>query len=54
MTAVPFAIVGGGFRTGYFLRVARALPNRFRVSGRPSFYDLRQASQDHYLAILII
>ncbi|MFB5190167.1 Gfo/Idh/MocA family protein [Alicyclobacillus fastidiosus] len=33
MTAVPFAIVGGGFRTGYFLRVARALPNLFQAVG---------------------
>ena len=33
MTAVPFAIVGGGWRTDFFLRVADALPDRFRVSG---------------------
>ncbi|WP_348520600.1 Gfo/Idh/MocA family oxidoreductase [Alicyclobacillus sacchari] len=33
MTAVSFAIVGGGFRTKYFLNVARALPELFDVCG---------------------
>jgi len=30
---IEFAIVGGGWRTRFFLRVAAALPSRFRVSG---------------------
>jgi predicted dehydrogenase len=30
---VPFAIVGVGWRAEFFLRVARELPRRFRVSG---------------------
>lgn len=30
---VSFGIIGGGFRTKYFLRVARALPERFKVCG---------------------
>ncbi|MFB3881916.1 MAG: Gfo/Idh/MocA family protein [Armatimonadota bacterium] len=30
---IDFAIVGGGWRTRFFLRVAAALPSRFRVSG---------------------
>ena len=29
---VPFALVGGGWRAEFFLRVARALPDRFRVA----------------------
>lgn len=33
MTAVSFAIVGGGFRTKYFLNVARSLPELFDVCG---------------------
>jgi predicted dehydrogenase len=33
MTSVPFAIVGGGWRTDFFLRAARELPERFRVTG---------------------
>jgi len=32
--SVKFSIIGGaGFRAQYFLRIARALPNRFRISG---------------------
>jgi predicted dehydrogenase len=33
MPACNFAIVGPGWRTEFFLRVARALPERFRVDG---------------------
>ncbi len=33
MDAVPFAIVGGGWRSQFYLRVARELPGRFRVTG---------------------
>jgi predicted dehydrogenase len=33
MSAVTFAMVGGGFRSQYFLRIAQALPERFRASG---------------------
>lgn len=33
MEPIPFAIIGGGWRAEFFLRVARALPERFRVSG---------------------
>jgi predicted dehydrogenase len=33
MTATPFAIIGGGWRAEFFLRVAAALPERFRVTG---------------------
>ncbi|MGG1515362.1 Gfo/Idh/MocA family oxidoreductase [Paenibacillus oryzisoli] len=32
--AIPFSIIGGaGFRAQYFLRIAAALPERFRISG---------------------
>jgi len=30
---VSFGIIGGGFRTGCFLRIAQALPDRFQVCG---------------------
>lgn len=30
---VSFAVVGGGYRAGYFLKIARELPGRFRVTG---------------------
>ena len=33
MTSTPFAIVGGGWRAAFFLRVAVAMPERFRVTG---------------------
>jgi predicted dehydrogenase len=33
VTPTPFAIVGGGWRAAFFLRIAEALPERFRVSG---------------------
>ncbi len=33
MTPTPFAIIGGGWRAAFFLRVAAALPERFRVTG---------------------
>lgn len=33
MTPIAFAIVGAGWRTEFFLRIARALPDRFRVLG---------------------
>lgn len=33
MSAARFAIVGGGFRSNYFLRIARALPGLFQCSG---------------------
>lgn len=33
MSPVTFGIVGGGWRTQFFLRVARELPERFQVSG---------------------
>ena len=33
MSAARFAIVGGGFRSNYFLRIARALPALFACSG---------------------
>jgi predicted dehydrogenase len=33
MSKPSFAIVGGGWRAAYFLRIARALPERFQVSG---------------------
>jgi predicted dehydrogenase len=33
MTSTPFAIVGGGWRAEFFLRVAAAVPGQFRVTG---------------------
>ena len=33
MSAARFAVVGGGFRAQYFLRLARALPERLQASG---------------------
>jgi predicted dehydrogenase len=31
---VPFALIGNGWRAGFFERVAAALPDRFRLTGR--------------------
>lgn len=33
MAPIDFAIVGGGWRAEFFLRIARALPDRFHISG---------------------
>ena len=33
MSAVEFGIVGAGWRTEFYLRIARALPDRFRITG---------------------
>jgi hypothetical protein len=33
MGAIEFGIVGAGWRTEFYLRIARALPDRFRVTG---------------------
>ena len=33
MERISFGIVGGGWRTEFFIRIARALPNRFEVAG---------------------
>jgi predicted dehydrogenase len=33
MTPVAFSIIGAGWRAEFFMRVARALPDRFRVAG---------------------
>ena len=33
MSATTFSIIGGGWRTEFFMRIAAALPERFRVGG---------------------
>ena len=33
MNPIRFAIIGGGWRTLFFLRIARALPDRFQITG---------------------
>lgn len=33
MAPIPFAVVGSGWRAEYFLRIARALPERFALAG---------------------
>ena len=33
MKPIEFAIVGAGWRAEFFLRIARTLPDRFRVAG---------------------
>ncbi|HEY4169592.1 MAG TPA: Gfo/Idh/MocA family oxidoreductase [Reyranella sp.] len=33
MTAIDFAMIGSGWRSEFYLRVAQALPDRFRVAG---------------------
>ncbi len=33
MSAIEFGIVGAGWRTEFYLRIARALPDRFRITG---------------------
>jgi predicted dehydrogenase len=33
VTPTPFAIIGGGWRAAFFLRIAAAMPERFRVTG---------------------
>lgn len=33
MEPIPFAIIGSGWRTEFYLRVARALPDTFRITG---------------------
>ena len=41
---IEFAIVGGGWRTRFFLRVAAALPSRFRVRGVAARNPTRRAA----------
>ena len=33
MKPIEFAIVGAGWRAEFFLRIARTLPDRFRIAG---------------------
>jgi len=33
VSPTSYAVIGSGYRSGYFLRIARALPERFRVTG---------------------
>ena len=46
MTSVAqtrFGIVGSGWRSEFFLRLARLLPERFRVTGRGDAYRVARA-----------
>lgn len=44
MTAYPFAIIGTGWRSEFFLRIAASLPERFRVVGLVSRSADKRAS----------
>ena len=44
MTVTRFAIVGSGWRSAFYLRVAAALPERFKVSGLLSRDATRRAA----------
>lgn len=50
MEPIAFALIGGGWRAGFFERVAGALPDRFRLTGR---YSIRAPAGDASLDELL-